>query len=670
MAGVLAVTMMFTACGTKSDEKSGSEKIVNTTQLQETNYVADYAQIDEALLKEATRPLEEAQVISNPYGTSPLTAVICFKTDEKVGGTVTVNGKKDKDDVKGEIIEATEHVVPVYGLYNNDTTVVDIELNDGTKKSFEVKTEDVGFTPEITATKIDTKSYDYSKLTFMCSTGSNLYAIDSEGDIRWYFPETSTIGCKFMENGHIMIPAQYVLAPQYYKSGIKEIDFLGKTYNEYAIPGGHHHGTFMMDDGNILVASDANDLTSVEDNVKLIDYKTGEVMWECDLRELFPGMECNSASIVTDGSEEIDWMHNNGVAYDKENNLVLMSCRHLDAIVAITMDEKPAIKWILGDPNDWSDEYKKYFFTPEGDDFEWFYAQHNVSILDNGDILLFDNGTAKVKRSENDNRVTGDDVYSRAVVYSIDTEKMTVKQTWQYGKERGGEWYSDWISGANSISGDTSDIWITAGSNLYFPDTDSYDGNPMAMFAPNVVCSSYISHVVDNKLAYEFKVTGDSNALTFRSFLVEMYKADYVADRQKTGTYLGNLGEKKVADVEAFDVKDAVSSIENTCISAEPTLSLDPTKLTVVAGYKLDEYDAEKTQLSGSYLVLDNGNGEQKVYSLREKATADKDAEGNVTGTATVAVTGYTTPDNLNGKYDVYLVLNGTIYNTGYFVEF
>ena len=37
-----------------------------------------------------------------------------------------------------------------------------------------------------------------------------------------------------------------------------------------------------------------------------------------------------------------------------------------------------------------------YFFTPEGEDFEWFYAQHNVSILDNGDIALFDNGTAKV----------------------------------------------------------------------------------------------------------------------------------------------------------------------------------------------------------------------------------------------------------------------------------
>ena len=32
--------------------------------------------------------------------------------------------------------------------------------------------------------------------------------------------------------------------------------------------------------------------------------------------------------------------------------------------------------------------------------------------------------------------------YSRAVVYKIDQKKMTVQQVWEYGKERGHEWYS------------------------------------------------------------------------------------------------------------------------------------------------------------------------------------------------------------------------------------
>lgn len=666
MAGVLAVTMIFTGCGAGNTTKENAEKaeIVNTTKLETVDYVADYASVDEALVKEAEHTLDEAQVIKNPYGNSPLTAVICFSTEEKIGGTITVEGKKEKDNITGEIKEATTHIIPVYGLYNNDTTNVIVELSDGSKKTFEIQTEDCGLTVDIKTDKIDTESYDYDKLTLMCSTVGGLYAIDSEGDIRWFFNDCGALGVKFMENGHLIVPVKYVIKTQYYKSGLKEIDFLGKVYNEYAIPGGHHHGTYIMPDGNILVSSDANDLSSVEDNVKEINYETGEVMWECDMRELFPGMECNSASIVTDGSEEADWCHNNGVAYDEKNNLVLLSCRHLDSIVAVKMEEEPSIAWILGDPNDWPEEYSEYFFTPEGDDFEWFYAQHNVSILDNGDILLFDNGTAKVKRDKNDERVTGDDVYSRAVAYHIDTEKMTVSQTWQYGKERGGEWYADWISGANSISGDTTDVWITAGSNLYDPETESYDGNPIAMFKPGIICSTHVSHVVDNKLAYEFTVSGGVAALTFRSMLIDMYQADYVTDRDIHGTFLGNLGEKETADVDQFEVKDAAAIPEGT------TVELDPTKLTVNASYALEEYDAETTELAGSYIVLVDAEGNQKAYALNESAAANTDAEGNTVSGATVTVTGYTTPDGLEGKYDVYVVLGGTVYNTQYYVAF
>lgn len=64
--------------------------------------------------------------------------------------------------------------------------------------------------------------------------------------------------------------------------------------------------------------------------------------------------------------------------------------------------------------------------------------------------MMFDNGTAKVKLSDNDNRVSGDDIYSRAVVYHINTDDMTIEQVFEYGKERGPEWYSDWISGVIS----------------------------------------------------------------------------------------------------------------------------------------------------------------------------------------------------------------------------
>lgn len=659
---VASVSVLFAGCNSATDT---TKDVKNKTKLETVDYVANMFETDKALEAEAEHTLEEAQVIKDPYGVSPLTAVICFSTEEKTGGKITVCGKNKKDNVVGTIVEDTKHVVPVYGLYNGAKTTVKIELDNGQKKDFEIETEKCNVTFDIKADKIDTKSYDYNHLTMAMSAFGMLYAFDSEGDVRWYYTDSGVFGVKQLENGHLIVPTTYVLKPQYYASGLKEIDFLGKVYNEYAIPGGQHHGIYVMEDNNLLVASDANDLSTVEDNVKLIDYKTGKVKWECDMNKLIPDMKSNSASIITDGSEELDWCHNNGVAYDEENNLVLLSCRHLDAIVAVKMEEEPSLAWILGNPDEWGEEYSKYFFKPEGDDFEWFYAQHNVSLLDNGDVMLFDNGTAKVKRSKNDDRVTGNDVYSRAVAYHIDTEKMTVSQTWQYGKERGGEWYSDWISGATSVTGDTSDVWVTSGSNLYLNDSKSYDGNPLKMFAPNVDFTTNISHVVDNRLAYEFKVTGkDASALTFRSIKINMYAGNYAEDQKTNGTFLGKLGKKEPEKDRKIELNDAQKMPQDTVVS------LDPTKLTVTASYTLDEYDEKTTKLAGSYIVLVDADGTQKVYALTENATQNTDKDGNPTAGASVAVTGYITPDELEEKYDVYLVIGGTVYNTEYYVDF
>ena len=61
-------------------------------------------------------------------------------------------------------------------------------------------------------------------------------------------------------------------------------------------------------------------------------------------------------------------------------------------------------------------EYHKYFFTPIGDDFEWHYAPHQVTVLSNGDIMCFDNGADRTKVTKADEAVTGHHVYSRTVV--------------------------------------------------------------------------------------------------------------------------------------------------------------------------------------------------------------------------------------------------------------
>ena len=628
-----------------SDAKS------QATALEVTDRFAQQTAVDEALLQEAQNgySLEEALIVVNPYGTSPLSAVAVFSTEEACGGTVTVKGKSAENDVTGTFEAEKDHIVPIYGLYNNDTTEVVISLDDGTSAAFEVTTEDINVDyGTITAEMKNEASYDYTNLTFVCSTMGSLYAVDAAGDIRFYTNMGGVLGVHQLENGHILMPASYVLKPSYYKEGMIEIDLMGKIYGEYMIPGGQHHDFVEMPNGNFLVASDSSDLSTVEDYVVEIDRQTGDVVWELDMKDLMGTEEGQSASMDTDGSEESDWFHNNGLAYDAGNDLLLLSARHKDAIVAVNMEDK-SLAWILGDPTGWGEDYQSYFFNPEGEDFEWFYAQHNVSILDNGDIALFDNGTAKVKRVDADNRVSGDDVYSRAVVYHIDTENMTVSQVTEYGKERGADWYADWISGVVSLDGTQDHLWITAGSHLHNDEENRSDYYPKDMFVPGLTKTTRIDQVDNGELSFELTISGDTyNALTFRSFRMPLY-TEGKYDVAAVPEVYGSLGETSYEESDA-DVSSAEALPDGW------NFVLDGSKISLTGSYQTE---AAADDLAPGKLILVSGDS-RRAYNLTQSAAAGDDGTN-------VTVKGWTSIDGLEGQdWDIYLEVDGTLYNSGY----
>ena len=648
LAAILVMATMAAGSVTTVTAETNTE----AASLELTDRFAQQNAIDEALLQEAQNgySLEEALIVVNPYGTSPLSAVAVFSTEEACGGTVTVKGKSAENDVTGTFDAEKDHIVPIYGLYNNDTTEVVITLDDGTSASFEVTTEDINVDyGTITAEMKSEASYDYTNLTFVCCTMGSLYAVDAAGDIRFYTKMGGTLGIHQLENGHLLMPAAYILKPSYYKEGMIEVDLMGKIYSEYMIPGGQHHDFVEMPNGNLLVASDSPDLSTVEDYVVEIDRKTGDVVWELDMKDLVGMEDGQSASMDTDGSEEADWFHNNGLAYDAENDLVLLSGRHKDAVVAVKMEDK-SLAWILGDPDGWGEEYQSYFFEPEGEDFEWFYAQHNVSILDNGDIALFDNGTAKVKRADGDNRVSGDDVYSRAVVYHIDTENMTASQVTEYGKERGADWYADWISGVVSLDGTKDHLWITAGSHLHSDEENRSDYYPKDMFVPGLTKTTHIDQVDNGELSFELIISGDTyNALTYRSFRMPLYTEEGKYDVSAVPEVYGSLGETSYEESEA-DVSKAKALADGW------EFVLDGSKISVNGSYQTE---AAADQLVPGKMILVSGDS-KRAYNLTQTAAAG-DNGTNVT------VKGWTSVDGLEGQdWDIYLELDGVLYNSGY----
>lgn len=85
-------------------------------------------------------------------------------------------------------------------------------------------------------------------------------------------------------------------------------------------------------------------------------------------------------------------------------------------------------------------------------DFPW--GPHAPEFLPNGNLLVFDNGT--YRNFEDKNR------YSRAVEYRIDEKNRTVQQVWQYGKERGEDFYSSIVSDVDFLPA-TNHVLVTSG---------------------------------------------------------------------------------------------------------------------------------------------------------------------------------------------------------------
>lgn len=121
-----------------------------------------------------------------------------------------------------------------------------------------------------------------------------------------------------------------------------------------------------------------------------------------------------------------DWTHANAIEADVENNALLVSIRHLDAIIALRWKDDadgPAgeLLWHSG---------------PLGDlellNGDWHRYQHAPEVGPGSSILVYDNG----------NRRLGPDgqplLYSRAVEYVIDQDAGTASQVWEYRAEKGG----------------------------------------------------------------------------------------------------------------------------------------------------------------------------------------------------------------------------------------
>ena len=596
--------------------------------------------------------IEKPNIILDPYGNSPLTALVLFETKEEVAPKVTIKGKDELSTFTHQFQKEKKHYLSIYGLYAGEENQIKIEYTEKGKEVVKELTIKTDVLPDDMALPIYVNA-DKENLTndlYFYTPSSNGYtaAYDVNGDVRWYLSNNALWKVDKLKNGNLLLSTERLINNPYYMTGLYEMNMLGKIITEYSLKGGYHHDYYEMENGNLLISSDDfyNDDGTVEDYIVELDRKTGKIVKTFDLKDILNRQDGKSENWTA-----YDWFHNNSVWYDKKTNSITLSGRHQDAVINI--DYKTGkLNWIIGDSTNWSKEYQKYFFKPVGDtNFEWQWSQHAAMITPEGYVFIFDNGNNKSKMKEN--YVAAENSYSRGVMYKIDTKKMTIEQVFEYGKERGSAFYSPYISDVDYLS--QNHYIIHSGGIVY---VDGKNSNQPAGFSKNTTLVSDTVELLNNQVIFELKLPTNN----YRVEKMSLYNKNEEMNMNTPKT-LGSLGKTKIDKTE-FQPIIKSNKKDKAYNSHEISFQKEKDRLVLKGTFKkgTDVKVLLYKDLKVNYYYISIS---KKPYTaLCVDVFTEEETEKGLT------ITRYINQEGLKGKYSIYVSIDGKIYNTEEYVNF
>jgi hypothetical protein len=190
---------------------------------------------------------------------------------------------------------------------------------------------------------------------------------------------------------------------------------------------------------------------------------TDEVVWDpfnfldplkerTDATNSDPASNSNSSSAFPCAGSALqieEWMHSNSLQV-APTGVLLMSVRHIDTLIAIS-PEFDRIAWRIG-------RFGSDFTFPNPSDR--FYHEHYARMLDNGNLLLFDNGDGRPAAEGGQ--------YSRALELALDWSSMTATKVWEYRHQVGASGstpiykYADKVGTAQRLENGNTIVWYGA----------------------------------------------------------------------------------------------------------------------------------------------------------------------------------------------------------------
>ena len=402
--------------------------------------------------------LQNAQIVADPYGNAPLTALALFETEEACEVQVLVKGKTQETDISYTVSEKqTHHQVTIYGLYADYENTVVITAGEETQ-TFVIKT---GPLPEkITPIeKLDRTNSDESVME------DQLYLVqdgwytmfDQEGEIRWYIDEkwyTDAVSGAFAldETGSGFWFTCGTTNRSPYRNGaqLMHMTWLGKITAEFSYDGFcAHHSIEILPNGHLLYFGGHD---RGKNEILDVDPDTGEMFVYMDLNQV-DWLDPTVGNINPRSKEEEDWAHPNSIQYVEERNCLLLSLRNQHMLICLDYDTQEP-RWILtpaytveedGTIAAWQEKAIPYLILAD-ETFDWFYCQHDMMYVSGTDttmdFTIFDNGSSRYVSHTYDKEQDRGPYYSRMVRLRVDEEKRTVSTMFEFGREEGVRLYS------------------------------------------------------------------------------------------------------------------------------------------------------------------------------------------------------------------------------------
>lgn len=321
------------------------------------------------------------------------------------------------------------------------------------------------------------------------------FVVDTQGEYRWWLEQDALYDGKDVDinkRGYLMgireTPRGTFTAVQ--GQHWYEFDMLGQVLEDHKLPRGFldaTHESLETPKGTVLLRvgkrnykrDDGLHVHTIRDHIIEVD-KSGRVLDVWDLNKILDplrdsllgaldaGAVCVNVDLKHAGQQaklEPDtpygdalgvgpgrnWAHVNSIAYDAKDDSIILSSRH-QGVVKIGRDKQ--VKWILAPSKGWNEKLAPKLLKPVGKDgkpltcdengkcqntdFDFAYTQHTAWLSSKGTLTVFDNGDGRGLEQP----ALPTMKYSRFVEYKINEKNMTVQQVWEYGKDRGYDFYS------------------------------------------------------------------------------------------------------------------------------------------------------------------------------------------------------------------------------------